>query len=55
MRLLRRYARQERDELKRQGVEVRVYGDLDRLAPRRGGPSRRSRQHTRAAGTCSST
>jgi undecaprenyl diphosphate synthase len=37
MRLLRRYARQERDELKRQGVEVRVYGDLNRLAqsPRR--------------------
>jgi undecaprenyl diphosphate synthase len=37
MRLLRRYARQERDELKRQGVEVRVFGDLDRLAaaPRR--------------------
>jgi undecaprenyl diphosphate synthase len=37
MRLLRRYARQEREELKRQGVEVRVYGDLDRLprAPRR--------------------
>jgi undecaprenyl diphosphate synthase len=37
MRLLRRYARQERDELKRQGVEVRVHGDLDRLAP---GPRR---------------
>jgi undecaprenyl diphosphate synthase len=37
MRLLRRYARQERDELKRQGVEVRVLGELDRLAaaPRR--------------------
>jgi undecaprenyl diphosphate synthase len=37
MRLLRRYARQERDELKRQGVEVHVFGDLDRLAlaPRR--------------------
>lgn len=37
MRLLRRYARQERDELKRQGVEVRVFGDLDRLPP---GPRR---------------
>lgn len=37
MRLLRRYARQEREELRRQGVEVRVYGDLDRLAP---GPRR---------------
>lgn len=37
MRLLQRYARQERDELKRQGVEVRVFGELDRLAaaPRR--------------------
>jgi undecaprenyl diphosphate synthase len=37
MRLLRHYARQERDELKRQGVEVHVYGELDRLgsAPRR--------------------
>jgi undecaprenyl diphosphate synthase len=37
MRLLRRYARQEREELKRQGVEVRVFGELDRLAavPRR--------------------
>jgi undecaprenyl diphosphate synthase len=37
MRLLRRYARQERNELKRQGVEVRVYGELERLAvgPRR--------------------
>jgi undecaprenyl diphosphate synthase len=33
MRLLRRYARQERDELKRQGVEVRVHGELDRLPP----------------------
>jgi undecaprenyl diphosphate synthase len=37
MRLLQRYARQERDELKEQGVEVRVYGELDRLSrgPRR--------------------
>jgi undecaprenyl diphosphate synthase len=37
MRLLRRYARNERDDLKRQGVEVRVFGDLDRLSssPRR--------------------
>jgi undecaprenyl diphosphate synthase len=37
MRLLQRYARQERDELKSQGVEVRVFGDLDRLSrgPRR--------------------
>jgi undecaprenyl diphosphate synthase len=37
MRLLRRYAVKERDELKRQGVEVRVFGDLLRLpaAPRR--------------------
>jgi undecaprenyl diphosphate synthase len=37
MRLLQRYARQERDELKEKGVEVRVYGELDRLSrgPRR--------------------
>jgi undecaprenyl diphosphate synthase len=33
MKLLRRFAKQERDELKRQGVEVHVLGDLDRLAP----------------------
>ncbi|HEX6307951.1 MAG TPA: polyprenyl diphosphate synthase [Longimicrobiales bacterium] len=33
MKLLRRFARQERDELKRQGVEVHVLGDLDRLGP----------------------
>jgi undecaprenyl diphosphate synthase len=37
MGLLQRFARQEREELKRQGVEVRVLGDIDRLAagPRR--------------------
>jgi undecaprenyl diphosphate synthase len=37
MRLLQTYARRERAELKQQGVEVRVFGDLDRLArqPRR--------------------
>jgi undecaprenyl diphosphate synthase len=33
MKLLRRFAKQERDELKRQGVEVHVLGDIDRLAP----------------------
>ncbi|MEX0906953.1 MAG: polyprenyl diphosphate synthase [Gemmatimonadota bacterium] len=33
MQLLRRFARQERDELKRQGVEVHVLGELDRLSP----------------------
>jgi undecaprenyl diphosphate synthase len=33
MRLLRGYALRERAELKRQGVEVHVHGDLDRLAP----------------------
>jgi undecaprenyl diphosphate synthase len=33
MKLLRRFARQEREELKRQGVAVHVLGDLDRLAP----------------------
>jgi undecaprenyl diphosphate synthase len=37
MRLLRTYARREREELKQMGVAVRVYGDIDRLsaAPRR--------------------
>jgi undecaprenyl diphosphate synthase len=33
MRLLQTYARRERAELKQQGVEVRVYGDIERLAP----------------------
>jgi undecaprenyl diphosphate synthase len=37
MRLLQAYARRERAELKEQGIEVRVFGDLDRLAP---GPRR---------------
>ncbi|HWV56907.1 MAG TPA: polyprenyl diphosphate synthase [Longimicrobiales bacterium] len=32
MSLLQRYALRERAELRRQGVEVRVFGDLDRLA-----------------------
>lgn len=32
MKLLQRYVLKERDELKRQGVEVRIFGDLDRLA-----------------------
>jgi undecaprenyl diphosphate synthase len=47
MRLLQRYARDERDELKEQGVEVRVYGELDRLSrgPRRAVEDIRS--HTR--------
>ncbi|HUP88663.1 MAG TPA: polyprenyl diphosphate synthase, partial [Longimicrobiales bacterium] len=31
MRLLQHYVRKERDELIRQGVEVRVFGDLERL------------------------
>jgi undecaprenyl diphosphate synthase len=37
MRLLQTYARRERAELREQGVEVRVFGDLDRLSaqPRR--------------------
>jgi undecaprenyl diphosphate synthase len=37
MRLLQRYARQEQASLREQGVEVRVWGDLDRLSrgPRR--------------------
>lgn len=33
MQLLRRYAVKERNELRRQGVAVRVHGDLDRLSP----------------------
>jgi undecaprenyl diphosphate synthase len=33
MQLLRRFAKQEREELKRQGVEVHVLGDLHRLPP----------------------
>ena len=38
MRLLQAYVKREASELKRQGVEVHVHGDLDRLAsgPRRG-------------------
>ena len=32
MSLLQRYARKELDELKRQGVEVHVLGELDRIA-----------------------
>jgi undecaprenyl diphosphate synthase len=37
MRLLQTYARRERAELKQQGVEVRVFGDIERLShgPRR--------------------
>jgi len=31
MRLLQHYVRKERDELIRQGVEVKVFGDIDRL------------------------
>jgi undecaprenyl diphosphate synthase len=33
MQLLRRYAVRERAELRRQGVRVHVFGDLDRLSP----------------------
>jgi undecaprenyl diphosphate synthase len=50
MRLLQRFARQERDELRQQGVRVCVLGDLDRLPA---GPRRAVddiQQHT-AAGT----
>ena len=32
MKLLQRYVAKERDELIRQGVEVRVFGELDRLS-----------------------
>ncbi len=37
MKLLQRYVAKERDELVRQGVEVKVFGDLSRLS---GGPRR---------------
>jgi undecaprenyl diphosphate synthase len=33
MKLLQHYVRKERDELIRQGVRVRVFGDLERLTP----------------------
>jgi undecaprenyl diphosphate synthase len=33
MQLLRRFARSEREELKRQGVEVHVLGELERMPP----------------------
>jgi undecaprenyl diphosphate synthase len=33
MRLLEQYVRKERDELRAQGVRVRVFGELDRLSP----------------------
>jgi undecaprenyl diphosphate synthase len=33
MSLLQRYVRREKDELTRQGVRVRVFGELERLAP----------------------
>jgi len=33
MSLLERYVRKERDELKRQGVRVRVFGELERMGP----------------------
>jgi len=47
MRLLQRYVSKEKAELKRQGVEVHVHGELDRLPP---GPQRAVAQiieHTR--------
>jgi undecaprenyl diphosphate synthase len=33
MTLLQQYVKREREELREQGVRVRVYGDLDRMAP----------------------
>jgi undecaprenyl diphosphate synthase len=47
MRLLRHYARHEREELKRQGVEVRVFGDLDRLSPAPRRAVEQIQEHTR--------
>lgn len=45
MALLQRYVAKERDELRRQGVEVAVFGELERLAP---GPREAIRQIERA-------
>jgi undecaprenyl diphosphate synthase len=33
MKLLQQYVKREQDELREQGVEVRVFGDLERMAP----------------------
>ena len=41
MRLLQHYVRKEREELIRQGIEVRVFGDMDRLS----GPARKAVDH----------
>lgn len=47
MRLLQTYARRERAELKEQGVEVRVFGDLDRLSPAPRRAVHEIQEHTR--------
>jgi undecaprenyl diphosphate synthase len=47
MRLLRNYAQKEREELRQQGVEVRVYGDIDRLAPAPRRAVEQIQEHTR--------
>lgn len=44
MRLLQHYVRRERDELIRQGVEVRVFGDIERLS----GAARKAVDHIEA-------
>lgn len=51
MRLLQRYVQKERDELKRQGVQVHVHGDRDRLAPAPRRALEDIERHTRG-GTC---
>ena len=45
MRLLQHYVRKERDELIRQGVEVRVFGDIERLT----GAARKAVDHIQQA------
>lgn len=47
MGLLELYARKERRELKEQGVEVRILGDTDRLAPRTRSAVLSIEEHTR--------
>jgi undecaprenyl diphosphate synthase len=55
MKLLRRFARQEREELRRQGVAVHVLGDLTGLRRRRAERSTRSSSSLPAAGRFAST
>jgi undecaprenyl diphosphate synthase len=51
MKLLQLYARKEREELERQGVEVHVLGELDRVDASTRPPSTRSSKETRGGQT----